>query len=132
MILKSKILFLIFLFVHNLFAIDVLVSKNNIAYKDIIKLSNLKIVKVEKLQKTCKALKINDLKKRKYISKHYINKKSIICLKDIKIYKKDSVIFNFGTIEIEKDGIIVYENDNYITIKKRNGKLEKIYKNGIK
>ncbi|MCJ8327045.1 MAG: hypothetical protein MJK08_08110 [Campylobacterales bacterium] len=132
MILKSKVLFLIFLFVHNLFAIDVLVSKNNIAYKDIIKLSNLKIVKVEKLQKTCKALKINDLKKRKYISKHYINKKSIICLKDIKIYKKDSVIFNFGTIEIEKDGIIVYENDNYITIKKRNGKLEKIYKNGIK
>lgn len=132
MILKSKILFLIFLFVHNLFAIDVLVSKNNIAYKEIIKLSNLKIVKVEKVQKTCKALKINDLKKRKYISKHYINKKSIICLKDIKIYKKDSVIFNFGTIEIEKDGIIVYENDNYITIKKRNGKLEKIYKNGIK
>ena len=132
MILKSKVLFLIFLFVHNLFAIDVLVSKNNIAYKDIIKLSNLKIVKVEKLQKTCKALKINDLKKRKYISKHYINKKSINSLKDIKIYKKDSVIFNFGTIEIEKDGIIVYENDNYITIKKRNGKLEKIYKNGIK
>ena len=132
MILKSKILFLIFLFVHNLFAIYVLVSKNNIAYKEIIKLSNLKIVKVEKVQKTCKALKINDLKKRKYISKHYINKKSIICLKDIKIYKKDSVIFNFGTIEIEKDGIIVYENDNYITIKKRNGKLEKIYKNGIK
>ena len=132
MISKSKILFLIFIFINNHFAIDVLVAKKKIAYKEIIKISSLQKITLKKLNKNCDPLKISDLNKYKYVSKHYINKKSVICFKDIKKYKNESVIFNFGSIEIEKDGQIVFENDKYITIKKRNGKLEKIYKNGIK
>ena len=37
---------------------------------------------------------------------------------------------NGKTLEIEKKGKIVFENDQFIRIKKDNGKIEKIYKDG--
>ena len=40
------------------------------------------------------------------------------------------MIFNFGNIQIEQNGEIIFQNDKYITIKKNNGKVKKIYKNG--
>ena len=61
MISKSKILFLIFIFINNLFAIDVLVAKKKIAYKEIIKISSLQKITLKKLNKNCAPLKISDL-----------------------------------------------------------------------
>lgn len=131
MILKFKFFLFLILFVNNIFAIDVLVPKNNIAYKEKISISNLKKMKVTKVLSSCLPLTLKSIKNTVYIAKHYIKKNTVICLDDVKAYKNKSVIFNFGSIEIEKHGEIIFENNRYITIKKRNGKLEKIYKNGF-
>jgi hypothetical protein len=121
---------LISLFIVDLFALDVLVSKKALNFEEKIKTSSLRIMKIKQLTKACVPLRLAHLNKKDYVSTHYINKNSIICLKDVKKYKKESVVFNFGLLEIEKKGKIIFENDKFIRIKKSNGKIEKIYKDG--
>ena len=85
---------------------------------------------VPSVSKTCIPLTLNQVRNNEYRTTHYINKKAIICQNDVEIYKNESVIFKFGGLEIEKKGRIIYENDKFIRIKKENGKIEKIYKDG--
>lgn len=130
MILKHKILLLSCFILFELNAIEVIIAKNKIPYNAIISSKDLALKNVLKLKRGCKIFTLEDLEKNQYITKHYINKGNVICLNDIKTYKKETVLFKFGNIEIEKNGKKVFENDKYITIKKRDGKLEKIYKDG--
>ncbi len=129
--LKYKIILSFFIvFSLNIYAIDVIIAKDDIKYKEKIDSTKLMLFKSARLKKDCKAFTIKMYNNNTFVSKHYINKGSIICLKDIKVYKKDSVIFQFGSLEIEKEGKILFQNNKYITIKKSNGKIEKIYKDG--
>lgn len=128
LILKlSLILFLSFV---NANALVVLVAKKAINFEEKLDLSSLKMKNISVLTKACKPLSLSQVKKNEYITSHYINKGSVICSKDVKSYVDNSVLFNFGNLQIEKKGKIVYENDEFIRIKKNNGKIEKIYKDG--
>jgi len=114
----------------NLFAIEVLVAKEKIKFKEIIHVKKLMRKKAAKIYRHCVPVTLNDLHKTTYSAKHHIPKGSIICIKDIQIYQKTSIIFDFGSLEIEKDGKVIRDTSKYIKIKKPDGKIEKIYKDG--
>lgn len=126
--LKHSIL-LILLSIHS-YAITVLVAKQSFAYEEKLSKAKLRLINVNKIRKSCVPLTINDINENDYITRHYINDGSIICKKNVKLYKKESVTFKFGALEIEKKGRIIYENDDFIRIKKADGTIEKIYKDG--
>lgn len=129
--LKYKLIFVFFTFcTFNVYALNVIVAKSNIKYKEKINSSKLKTSTVSKVKKHCKPLSISIYNSNTFTAKHFIRKGDIICLNDIKVYKKESVIFQFGALEIEKEGKILFQNKKYITIKKSDGKTEKIYKDG--
>lgn len=132
MFLKLKHSFCILLLLSSLnaFAFDVLVAKNNINYKDKVTTKDLRVEKLSSMYTRCTPMRLEDLNKDVYISTHYILKKSVICTKDVKKYEKQSVVFDFGSLQIEQEGKVIYENDNFIRIKRRDGQIEKIYKDG--
>ncbi len=135
MLMEEKFLilrlsFIFSLFIVDIFALDVLVSKKSLNFEETIKNSSLRVSKIDSLTKACIPLRLSDINRHKYVTTHYINKNSIICRKDVRVYKKESVVFNFGLLEIEKKGKVIFENDKFIRIKKANGKIEKIYKDG--
>lgn len=128
LILKLSIL--VFLLNINLFAISVLVSKVAINFEE--KLDSSKVVSqnVAEINKSCTPLTLSQLQNEEYITTHYINKNTIICIKDVKKYENESVIFNFGGVKIEKKGKVIYENSDFIRIKNIDGTIEQIYKDG--
>jgi len=132
--LKLRALLSLFLilsfFLSKALAVDVLVSKSIIKFNERVKTTNLRFKKVNSVRKSCIPVTLSGMGQDYYISTHYINPGSIICEKDIKIYEKNTVLFNFGNIEIEKEGKVIGETNQYIRIKKPNGRIEKIYKNG--
>jgi hypothetical protein len=125
-----KLSLLIIFLTTNVFAIKVLVSKESIGFEQKIKASKLKLMTVPRIKKACVPLTLKQVQNYEYSTTHYINKNSIICENDVEVYKDESVVFKFGDLEIEKKGKLVYENDKFIRIKKENGKIEKIYKDG--
>lgn len=128
MILKlSSIILLLTL---NSYAITVLVTNSALKYEELIDKGKLKVLNVSSLKKACIPLKINEIKTNKYVTAHYINKGSILCRRNVKEYKDNGVVFNFGSIQIEKKGKILQDNDKFIRIRKPNGRVEKIYKDG--
>lgn len=127
--LKLKVLLLIF-FSFNSYAMMVLVSSESIKYEAKIDASNVKQKNILKIKSSCKPLSLKKLQKYTYISTHYINKGSVICERDVQKFENTSVIFNFGGIQIEKKGKIIYENDKLIRMKNLDGTIEKIYKDG--
>jgi len=129
MLFKISLL-LLGLSLTNLFAIDVLVAKEKIKYKEQISVKKLTLKKAKKIYRHCVPVSLNDLNKSSYIAKHYISRGSILCTKDIKKYEKSSILFDFGSLEIEKDGKVINNTKKYIKIKKPDGKVEKIYKDG--
>lgn len=118
------------LFTLNAFAIDVLVSKNSIKFEEKLNPSHLRLMKISSLKKACVPVTLSQIQNNEYVTTHYINKNSIICQKDLKTYSDNSVLFNFGSLQIEKKGKIVFENKQFIRIKRDDGKIEKIYKDG--
>ncbi len=128
--LRLKSLFIIFLFSMNVHAIEVIVTNSKINYKEIIDIKRLSSSNVLSVKKFCIPITIKDLQGKKYIAKRYLKKGTVLCKKDISLYEKKSVLFNFGIIEIEKQGKIIFENDDYIKIKRIDGEIEKIYKDG--
>ena len=137
-----KKIFLIFvIFIVNLFAQGISVvpiSSKSINYKEQLFSNYYKLVQIndrniQKYKIKCKNYPdLIELKLNKYRAKHYINKNKPICKKDIYIPVSKKIKFNFGLLEIERDGVIIKETDTYIKIKNLNGKIEKIYKNGHK
>lgn len=111
-------------------AMAVLVAKEPIMYEEKLNPSKLKLINVSSIKKACIPLTLAQLQNNEYKTTHYINRNSIICQKDVETYKDEAVLFNFGSIQIEKKGKIIYENDKFIRIKKADGSVEKIYKDG--
>lgn len=129
--LKLKAFFIIWIFLSlNLFAVDVIVNNKDIDYKELISKSKLYKAKVKSVKKYCVPVKASDFNKKKFRATRYLKKGTILCTKDIELDKNNSVLFNFGSIQIEKQGKIIFENDEYIRIKRDDGKIEKIYKDG--
>ncbi len=137
--MKHKIL-IIFLFVLNSFANEpqiVPISVKNINFKEEISKTHYKIVEYNDLNKRiydikCKEfLSLEDLKSNSYRAKHYIKKNRVICKKSLYMTSSKKIKFNFGFIEIEKDGEVLKETSKYIRIKNADGTVEKIYK-GVK
>jgi len=117
----------------NLFASNnkiVLVSKMNIEYKESITKRNTLLKQIQSSKLRCTPFYYKNMKNTHFVASHYISSGKVICKKDLKILKSSNIKFNFGNIEIEQSGKIIYETDNYIKFKKSNGKIEKIYKNG--
>jgi len=136
---KYKLL-IIFIFVINSFAAELVfvpISIKNINYREEVSTSNYKKVEYNDLNKRiynmrCRNyLTSDDLVENLYRAKHYIKKGKIICKKDVYLSDAHKIKFNFGLLEIEKDGEILNETSKYIRIKNADGTIEKIYK-GIK
>lgn len=127
LILKLSLFFLLSI---KLMAISVLVANESINYEEKLESSKVKMINVDEIKKMCVPLTLSQLQNEEYITTHYINKGSIICLSDVKKYKDNSILFNFGDLQIERKGKIIYENDEFIRIKNLDGTIEKIYKDG--
>ena len=121
---------IVFILNLNLFAASVLVSKSSIGFEEKIDNSKVAIQEVSEINKSCVPLTLNDLEKEEFVTSHYINKNTVICLKDVKKYEGETVVFNFGGLKIEKKGKIIFENKEYIKIKNSDGTIEQIYKDG--
>lgn len=130
----SKLKFSIFLtftiFTSQVFAIEAIIAREDLPFRTQLTPQNLEIKDIVKVPDNCDLLKLSELKNGKYLTSKYIRREQIFCKDDVKKVEKKSIIFNFGPIEIETDGKIIYENDEYVKIKKDNGKIEKIYKDG--
>jgi len=83
-----------------------------------------------KLKKECEDFNITTVVSKGYIAKRFIVKDTLVCAKDIEPNDKKSVVFDFGSFEIEQQGKVIFENDEFIRIKKNDGSIEKIYKDG--
>ena len=125
-----KLSFLVFLLNVNLFAISVLVSKVAINFEEKLDSSKVVVQNVDEISKSCIPLTLSQLQNKEYLTTHYINRNTIICIKDVKKYENESVIFNFGGVKIEKKGKVFYENSEFIRIKNLDGTIEQIYKDG--
>lgn len=121
---------LFFLSYVTLFSKELIVAKENIPYKKEITPDNLALINSDKIPPNCLPITLEELKKDKYRTKKFIKEKKVICKDDIETDVEKSVIFKFGSIEIETNGRILFENDEYIKIKKSDGTIEKIYKDG--
>ncbi len=128
--LRLKSLFLILFLSSSVYSIEVLITNSKINYKETIDIKKLSSKNVLSVRKFCIPITIKDLETNKYLAKRYLKKNTILCANDIEKYSKKSVLFNFGLIQIEKEGKIIFENDDYIKIKRSNGKIDKIYKDG--
>lgn len=130
--LKLKLSFLIItvLLISNVQAMNVIVAKEHIKYKEKISVTKLVFRSVEQIRKKCDPITLKYLEGKKLIAAHHINKGTIICKDNLTTYQKKSVLFNFGAIQIEKNAKVINENDEYIMIKNENGKKDKIYKDG--
>eukprot|EP01155_Anaeramoeba_flamelloides_P005855 Anaeramoba_flamelloidesa1079667_19.p2 GENE.a1079667_19~~a1079667_19.p2 ORF type:complete len:134 (+),score=1.92 a1079667_19:180-581(+) len=125
---------LLFILVLNSFLFAgqrVLIVNKNIQYKEFIKVDDV----IEKntyksLPRNCMPVSKNMLENAQYMALHYIRKNSIICTKDVEKYVRRSVKFDFGSFEVEKVGDVVQETNDFVKIKTRDGKIEKIYKDG--
>lgn len=128
--LRLRSLFLLIFFSLNLYSIEVVVTTSKINYKETISPSKLSTKEISSVRKYCIPMKISDFQKEKYTAKRYLKKGTVLCTRDVESFSKNSVLFKFGTIEIETPGKIIYENDKYIKIKRADGEIEKIYKDG--
>jgi len=122
-------LIIICLTIFNLNANQVLVSKYNINYKNILNQNDLYLKYISK-DIRCTTFDKKLLKDGKYQVKRYIIKDTPICYKDVQKVIVNQVKFDFGNIEIKRNGKIIGENKDYIKIKNYDGKIIKIYKNG--
>jgi hypothetical protein len=105
-----------------------ILAKYNIYYGDSITLSNT----INHNDNKCKDLTYDTIKNNNYVAIHYIKKNNIICKKDIKKLSTTKVIYKFGGfLEAEEYGKVITETNKYIKIKKPNGKIKKLYKDGI-
>lgn len=137
--LKYKII-LLFSLISYCFSIDkpqlVPISIKPINYKEEVNSDKYLLVEVNDTNKLiynirCKEYpNINKLKNNKYRASHYINKNRVICKKSLFILPSSKINFNFGSLEIERSGKVLQETNKYIKIRKPNGKIEKIYKDG--
>lgn len=117
-------------FIIEAFAIDVVVANKAINFNEIISQEMVSKAVVTSVKRHCIPVSYEEFSNKKLQATHYMRKGYVICQNDVKEYKKESVLFDFGVIQIEKQGEVIFENDEYIRIKKSNGDIDKIYKDG--
>lgn len=127
---NGKIILLLLIVCSSLFSYEVLTVRKDIRFKEKIIKENLVLKHVETLGNNCTPLSLKDLENESYTASHYLFKDSIVCMNDVIKYEKESVLFDFGILEIEQEGKVIYENDKFIRLKKQDGTVEKIYKDG--
>lgn len=127
--LRMKIALCFILCFGFVLANDGVYASKNINYKEAITKDMIMQKKIEE-KINCTPIEKNELEKNQYSAKRYIVKDTIICTKDVELFKKNAVVFDFGTFEIEQQGKIIFENEEYIRIKKNDGSIEKIFKDG--
>ncbi len=109
----------------------VIKASKNIKYKEKITSKDVYLKYVDNVKRFCIPISKDDIISAEYKAKINIKKGRTLCKKDLYISKENRLLFNFGSIEIEKDGKIIKETKEYIRIRNENGKIEKIYKNGL-
>ena len=114
----------------SLFGESIMVSNKDIKYKEYLNYENLYETQTDK-KVLCKKFDEEQLLYQKYYGSRYIVKNTPICDKDLEIAKDHKIRFDFGTIEIERDGEFLGETDKYIRVKKPDGTVEKIDKGGL-
>ncbi|MEA2016950.1 MAG: hypothetical protein U9N59_00760 [Campylobacterota bacterium] len=106
------------------------VTNKIINYKSKIYSSSVRLIQVNDKYSCKEYIDIKLLKQNKYYAKHYLAKNKPLCKKSVFLAVSKRIKFKFGNLEIEKDGEIIRETDQYIKIKTIDGKIEKIYKDG--
>lgn len=114
----------------SLFSVDVLTVTKEIRYKEKIQKEKLTLKQVASVDKGCIPLRLQDLENDSFTASHYMFENAIVCMNDVIKYEKESVLFDFGILQIEQEGKVIYENDKFIRLKKQDGTVEKIYKDG--
>jgi hypothetical protein len=125
-----KLSFLAILLNITLEATSVIVAKEAIKLDEQIVASKIRVQNSANVNKSCEPISLNDIQNEIYIAKHHINKNTIICKKSIKQFSDETIVFNFGGLEIERKGKIIYENKDFIRFKNLDGTIEQIYKDG--
>lgn len=124
--MKSLVIFLVTIQLVN----AAVVASKNIYYNQQINTNNAMVTKVDEKLK-CKLLTLKYLESKKLLAVHYIKKNSPICIKDTKAMDENRVIYKFGAfLEAEEYGKVIVETNRYIKIKKSNGKIKKLFKDG--
>lgn len=106
------------------------VTKKSIKWKENIDLNDVILVNSSSKYKCRDYLNIDKLKNGNLRAKHYIFAQKPICNDDVYTQAQNKLKFNFGLLEIERNGELIRETDKYIKIKNPDGTIEKIYKNG--
>jgi hypothetical protein len=128
---KIRIIIFILSFNVLLGAVQVVPVTNKIInYKAKIYRSSVRLVQINDKYSCKEYIDIQLLKRNKYYAKHYLGKNKPLCKKSVFLATSKRIKFKFGNLEIEKDGEIIRETDQYIKIKSIDGKIEKIYKDG--
>ncbi|RXK05298.1 hypothetical protein [Halarcobacter bivalviorum] len=130
MLRLSSLFIISSLLLAKLFAIEVVVATQDIHYNEFVTDKMVRKTEVKSVKRNCTPASFEAFKTKKLQATHYMKKGFIICQNDIKEYSNESVLFNFGSIQIEKHGEIIFENDEYLRIRKSDGEIEKIYKDG--
>ncbi len=132
--MKYFLIILIFSSVILEASIEVIKARVNIEYKQKITKSDIYLdnVSFKEVKRFCKPIeKESFINNNDYRAKIHIKRGNIICTKDLyKMKKANKILFNFGSIQIEKNGKVIRETKDYIRIKNDNGEIQKIYKNG--
>lgn len=113
-------------------AMEVLVAKKSISYKEVLSKDYFAVMSAnpQDIPRTCEVFNSNNFNSGQYMASKYIKEGSLLCTKDVLEYKPKEVLFNFGSLEIKTDGEVINETAEYITIKKHDGSVQKIYKDG--
>lgn len=132
MFFKLKLSIVFLLLVNQFLVGDVLVpiAKKNIKYKEKILSYDVVFVKESKQHSCKKYIDMNLLKQNKYYAKSFLRKGKVICKRNVTVPEGNTVRFKFGNLEIEKEGRVLNETDQYIKIKNLDGTINKIYKDG--
>lgn len=112
-------------------AIEVLVAKKDIPYKGNIHIDDFMQKKVAEVNRICIPVTIKDLEQNDFVARHFIRSGRILCTRSIKLDTAKKVLFDFGTLEIERKAKVIHENNRYIKVRLPNGEVQKIYKNGL-
>lgn len=113
-----------------LFADIGLVSTKSIQFKQQLDYGDLKLQYFEN-KIHCKMFDKQKLLDQTYQAKRFIPAGKPICDKDVKVIVDHKVRVDFGNIIIEKSGEYVGETKDYVKIKKHDGTVERINKNGM-
>ena len=128
--MKNILYICLFFTVHLNASVLAIKVVNTISYKNGIYPKDLKQVYVNNIKSSCIPLTKEDIMSNEYKAKVFLKIGKILCKKDVYIAKNNRIVFNFGSIQIEREGKVIKETSEYIRIRNANGKIEKIYKDG--